>query len=288
MTGYPVFLRIIRGFFVWSKFIWNMNLFLFLVPVVALILICDRSRGILAIVIGLQMLYSIYVGGDAWESLGGSNRYISVVMPQFFILLAHGISLIKNGIAGAEEKVRIIHEKAYGFILKYHIIFLVFLVLIQLNNNYHAFSLSGLLMMHSPLYVEPNKKMVERALAIKNITTPDARIAVTWAGAFPYFSDRYTVDILGKTDRKIAREKMRTVSGLKKFTYFYPGHLKYDYRYSIGKLKPDAVLQYWGEPQEYEPYLLNKYSRMQLGDIVFILRNDSKNILWDKIVKETQ
>jgi hypothetical protein len=130
--------------------------------------------------------------------------------------------------------------------------------------------------------------MVEYAQVVRDITTPDARVAVTWAGALPYFSGRYTVDILGKTDNFIAHEKMRQTTGLQRFTYFYPGHLKFNYEHSIGSKKPDIIIQFWGRVEEAEQYVRNAYVQLIVGQRVFYLRADSKNILWDKITQQKQ
>ncbi|MFC1692952.1 hypothetical protein ACFL1R_05565 [Candidatus Latescibacterota bacterium] len=285
MTGYPLFLRITRGFIVFWNFIRNMNLLLFLVPVVTIIFSYTRSRAILAIVVVLQMLYSVYVGGDAWEDLGGSNRYIAFVMPLFFALFSCGIFIIGKAGAGLCEKLTFLPNKVVLFILNYHYILLIIISFIQFNSNSGFLSMKGILMLEPPPLVTLNQSMVERALLIKRITTPEARIAVTWAGAIPYFSERYIVDMLGKTDRIIARGNMRTVSGQEKYTFFLPGHLKYDYAHSIGIEKPDAVLQFWGDLEEAELYMAGKYARLTVAGKLFYLRNGSKNILWNKFMK---
>ncbi|MBT4482572.1 MAG: hypothetical protein HOC71_02720 [Candidatus Latescibacteria bacterium] len=287
MTGYPILLRITRGLYVWWNFILGLNPLFFLVPVVALVLAYEQSRGLLALVVGLQMLYSIYVGGDAWDDMGGSNRYIAFVMPEFFVLLACGLSLIKNFITSTVEKIRDFHNKAGRYILKYHFIFLIILGFIQFNSNNGSLSLSGLAFIRLPMHVEQNRESVERALLMKRITTPDARIAITWAGAFPYFSERLTVDILGKNDRTIARTKMRTGSGWQKLTFFHPGHLKYDPAYSFGELKPDAVIQFWGELEESEPYIYGKYTNLVVNDRIYYLRDGSEKIIWNKFMTKT-
>jgi hypothetical protein len=66
-------------------------------------------------------------------------------------------------------------------------------------------------------------------------TDPRATIAVVLAGNGPYFSHRRTIDILGKSDRHIARLRVPG-SG-----YFRPGHNKSDLDYSIHRLRPDLV-----------------------------------------------
>jgi hypothetical protein len=72
-------------------------------------------------------------------------------------------------------------------------------------------------------------------LELQQATAPDVSIAVVWAGDGPYFDwPRPGVDLLGKSDRHIAKEPMRRVQ-------FYPGHTKWDYAWSIGHLQPDVV-----------------------------------------------
>ena len=75
----------------------------------------------------------------------------------------------------------------------------------------------------------------------------------------PYFSERYRIDLLVKTDKTIARSPMQTSSGLSQWAYFYPGHLKWDYGYSIGQQKPDIVLQVWQGADEAIHFLTKNY-----------------------------
>ena len=75
---------------------------------------------------------------------------------------------------------------------------------------------------------------VQQGLLIRENTRPDASIAVFWAGATPYFSERRGIDLLGKCDPVIAREDAKP--GLMK-----PGHNKYDLPHSLA-LAPDVVV----------------------------------------------
>jgi len=74
------------------------------------------------------------------------------------------------------------------------------------------------------------------ALLLRLATREDARIAVSWAGALPYFVDRECIDVLGKCDPVIARRPAARDS-------FIPGHTKWDLAYSVGQLKPDVLAQ---------------------------------------------
>ena len=74
------------------------------------------------------------------------------------------------------------------------------------------------------------------ALAIRENSSPDARVAVHAAGVLPYFSRRYCIDLLGKTDPVVARLPPRD----------YPvGHNKYDPEHSLGAMRADMVAMLW-------------------------------------------
>ncbi len=275
MTGYPILLRLTRGLYVFWMFIWRMTPLLFIVPF-AVAFVRSRYTGILGWLIALQMLYSVYVGGDAWDDWGGSNRYIAIVMPQFLILLVIGLYRIADTCAtyvnaGKTAGVRTAVFTALavtGFAL--------------LNNNEGSLSLRGFVFLERPLHTQNNREMVERAALAKKLTKPEAHIAVTWAGIIPYFSERYTVDILGKTDKTIARLPMRTVpEGENPYTYFLPGHLKYDYDYSLGTLKPDIILQVWENIGEADDIIARDYVRAEFGGFWVYARTDSPHVRWD-------
>jgi len=120
---------------------------------------------------------------------------------------------------------------------------------------------------------------------VTEITRPKASIAVTWAGAIPYFSNRYTVDLLGKNDRRIAREEVRMVPSVAKYTDFLPGHMKRNYAYSIGVLKPDVIVQLWKSAAEAGDRLRADYEVVRFGKFIFSLRRGSPMILWNKVQK---
>jgi hypothetical protein len=87
-----------------------------------------------------------------------------------------------------------------------------------------------------------NAEQVRVALWLRAQTPPGATVAVRWAGALPYFAERTAIDLLGKSDRRIARLPMvGPPPGLHRFVGFWPGHLKWDYAHSIGRLRPDVV-----------------------------------------------
>ncbi len=288
MTGYPLVFRITRGFIVFMHFIWRMNLLYFLFPFIILLTRFDKGRGLCAWMLGLQCFYSIYVGGDAWEIWGGSNRYIAVAMPLFFVLFAHALYTLKEFFDNIIKKLKTAPGPIYAFLARYSFTFLIMLSFLQFNNNRGPLNLAGFVFINLPPNVKGNKEMVEYSQIVRNISTEDARIAVTWAGALPYYSEKYTVDFLGKTDKFIAHEEMRQAEGFDKLIFFYPGHLKYNYEYSIRQQKPDIIVQFWGNIEEANPFIRNKYTKLIVGDWFFYLRNNSENILWDRLPRRRQ
>ena len=64
---------------------------------------------------------------------------------------------------------------------------------------------------------------------------------MVWAGATPYFDHRPSVDLLGKSDTVIAHEAPHHRPLL-------PGHMKWDYAYSIGELRLFPAIR--AEPED--------------------------------------
>lgn len=285
LTGYPFFLRVFRGFYVAAKLMWSASWILFALPVVIILSRRDVKLMLLGWVFLVQVLYSIYVGGDAWETWGGSNRYICVAMPVFFLLLARSLHDVGSylGIGAAERSktewlsaVVRRHPQRVGAIV-------VVLALLSFNAIQGPIALTEWLLLSRPFHVDRNEKMVERALLLREITTSEARLAIVWDGALGYFSGRYCISMLGKNDYKIAREPMRTYPLPGGLVAFLPGHMKWDYGYSIGELKPDIVVQFWMNQEEAVEYLQASYVRAKVGGFTFDFLENSPSVRWDKV-----
>jgi hypothetical protein len=145
-------------------------------------------------------------------------------------------------------------------------------------------------LLRQPVFVEGNKEAVQIALDLKKITTPEASVGVVAAGAIPYFSERFAIDLLGKSDIRIAHLPAQGSQGLRGINDFRPGHMKWDYDYTIGELRPDVIVQLWGDTDVAQAYLEKYYtgggagSRNAAGDFLYYsLRSDSPNILWERV-----
>jgi hypothetical protein len=280
MTGYPALLRVARGLDVLEQFIWKSNLLLWLVAGFAA-LRRDRGRWLLLWVVIAQITYSVYVGGDAWEYWGGSNRYISIAMPAFFIL-------VSNGLADIAEAAAASLTRDWGWMSGYRVAggiqaVLIVFTLITVNSIYGAGALAELLLLKPALHSGPhdeNQQDVEAAMFLDHASSPDASIALTRAGTLPYFSDRPTIDLLGKTDRHIAVEPSRVPGGVANFTAFRPGHSKFDAAYSIGELQPDIVVQPWDGDSAAIVYLRRSYRQVSMNGRCVWARIGTPRIAW--------
>ena len=76
--------------------------------------------------------------------------------------------------------------------------------------------------------------------------------------------------MLGKSDRIIARGKPKPGAG------FDPGHDKWDYAYSIGRLRPDIVAQLWHSTAD-DASAIEGFGYRRLAPWVFV-RTDADRV----------
>lgn len=291
MVGYPVLMRLARGAYVLVDFVATFNWLLFLLPLAGLFFRQDRDLLLLLLLVMGQIAYSTYVGGDAWEHKGGANRYLSVVMPLYFVGFTYSAAKIWE-VLGAQlqnlpplgGRVRFSPSwsqrvAALGFAG------LVLSAMVNMNSIAGDIkSLERWVLLRQPIFIEGNKEYVQIALDLRELTRPTARIAVVTAGSIPYFSERYAIDLLGKCDPYIARLEARGVGGLRNLENFRPGHMKWDYDYSIGKLNPDVVVQMWEGSDEARPYLDRDYVvGAASSGLTYSFLRDSNAILWEQV-----
>lgn len=281
LTGYPFLLRIARGFYVSTKFI---NWILVLLPLLSIIKRKQSQIFPLLIAFFTQIIYSVYVGGDAWEFYGGSNRYITPVMPLFFIaFIATGHHVFTT--------LKIFVTKRYHH--TYTIIGGIMLLLSFISFNSQTDDmLAAWLLIRTPPTVGENAFQVRMAHEITRITTPHATVGIVWAGVVPYFADRTYIDLFGKSEKIIARGRMHREfferSGkMRNLISFYPGHMKWDYHYALTNYHPDLIAQVFPYT-EAQPYL-SSYDRYLVDRTFdFHIRQQTTNVHWKKFSKEKQ
>jgi hypothetical protein len=225
-------------------------------------------------------LYSVWVGGDAWEASWMANRYIAVFLPAGVVVAFTGVGLFLKAIAAARSRVPLalvvlvpiaglgyalasnplaIRARAgfwmAGLLAAVAVLFvlcakwnpesgegraraLVIVLLTAVGVVASTSALPGYFWLTTRgLAVDSDGDVTRKGKALARLTQADALIATDWAGAIAYYCSRPMVDLLGKSDRQIANRP--PIGDL------YPGHNKWDYDYSIGRLRPDVVATFW-------------------------------------------
>ena len=169
--------------------------------------------------------YITYVGGDAFDHF----RFYVPVLPFIFILAFIAVEKIK------------ITENAK--------ILLVSICVFSSPISFWGYIYNYI---YSADYYKVNLRNLEIAVFLKNNVPSESRVADFFAGTVFYFSGVKGVDLLGKSDKHIARMKVVKSSNI-------PGHNKRDFNYSIGTLKPDFVVSC------LEPLQLNTHHLAENG-----------------------
>jgi len=181
--------------------------------------IYNRRRASVCLLPGIAaaVAYQIWAGGDAWER----QRLVCPVMPLVLALVAEHIVAVRITLArrGWIPSERFATAAAVPAAVG---------IMLVINRPFLGEWPRG-----PVASVLDNKLNVQRGLLAREITTPDARVAVFWAGAIPYFSERTGVDLLGKSDPVVARQRVIDPWIL------LPGHNKYNVEHSIRHLQPD-------------------------------------------------
>ena len=88
---------------------------------------------------------------------------------------------------------------------------------------------------------------------------PGALVAVVWAGIPSYFTDYRMADVLGYNDRVVAHGPAMLLLSAATARAFQPGHMKWNYDYLLGTLRPDIVFETWPVRYQAIPFFMAKY-----------------------------
>jgi hypothetical protein len=115
------------------------------------------------------------------------------------------------------------------------------------------------------LWHEKNRNNARIALYLREQTPPDTRVALHAAGTAGYYLQRPTLDVLGKSDRHIAKLPVQ---------YFHPGHSKWDWDYILLERRPDVIVD-TSRGLERHPELTRSYFLARAPDgLQFHVRKD--------------
>jgi hypothetical protein len=280
VVGIPLFDRIQRGLAVFLDLLWDSGWFLMLLPLLLLFLWPDTPTLLMFGVLLGQVAYSIYVGGDAWEHKGGANRFIALAMPLFFLLFVQTADKLRRLFVGLRARGwRPLVSQA--LLACFVVASLFSFNVIKENEAFAKWST-----LKRPPFVAGTQRYVTLGLLLNQITDSQAQIAVVTAGNIIYFAERDGIDMLGKSDKVVARSQPHESGGSfdNVEEVFRPGHNKWDYQHSIVELQPDIVAQIWGDSREMAPYLdAGGYEFFEIAGFPMYIRIDSQHVLWELV-----
>lgn len=257
VTGWPLVSRLTAGIrqTLWTAVTFGLPALL----AVVVLLWPKRWHLLLFSSFTLTVAYQIYVGGDAWPL----NRFVLPAGPAMFVLAAQGIHRVMKLLMKCKTRVP-------GTIVR---VGMTLICVVAINGIHwdHA------LLLARPQTTGDNRLNIRSVLAVDRVVEPDASVAVVFAGAFPYFSQRVCIDLLGKCDPYIARLPTHPENSR-------AGHNKSDFKYSITTYKPDVVLHvFMGTPEFYQDYRPIAVE-VDGTEIVFCVRKDSRSVKGGKFV----
>jgi hypothetical protein len=239
------------------------------------------GTGLLLGILCFQAAYVVYAGGDSYDK-SFSDRYLAPLVPFLFILavlgalelarvagersrpvVTAGAVIFVSGVFVISGAVPILQLEEVGSSAAHQVtewgILTVFagLVVMALGviarnaNVPRIFTAAGLIVIgiicvnavplaiwnqQGTFFSTTDGVLARMGFAIEQSTSPGETVSVTAAGNVAYFDNRQSIDTLGYSDHFIATTTPHM--GMP----FQPGHDKWDYQYSIGRLRPDVVL----------------------------------------------
>jgi arabinofuranosyltransferase len=217
----------------------------------------DRRREtlLLAALPVLALVYQLWIGGDPWPYW----RFLTPAIPALLVLCVGMLMSVAP-------------RRAWAYCA---VVFALFLA----DRPF----LPEMLLFARPFQVMENESNVNMAVAIDELTTPEASVGGCWSGAIPYYTGRRAVDFLGKSDAHIARlppDLSGSVSwaGMRSV----PGHNKYDLAYSIQGLRPTWVERFaWGR-QDLSGWGREHYETIDYRGWMLHFRRGAPEVLWRK------
>jgi len=285
VSGISLLARIVNGIKFVGLFLREVWVLLIVVGA-GLVFAFRRDKLFLASILVMVMGYHLWVGGDVWYYW----RLLSPAVPIVLVLGAHEIFRALESVSDTEGFRR--YFLSAPILPRRHIpgvlaCLLMLAVLVSVNLKF----LPEIGMLRMPHEADLNANRVNTALAIEQVTTPEATVGVFAAGAIPYYSGRPTVDFLGKSDPRIARltpdfsgparDLSSSVHGL--WTFYAPGHIKYDLEYSVEELRPTYAEGFkWGG-QDILHWAESEYVKVEYEGVPLYLLEDSEEVRWNDV-----
>jgi arabinofuranosyltransferase len=278
LSGMPLLARIINGVGFVTPFL-IVSVFILVLSSMELVFDFQKRKLLLISIVFSAIGYQVYVGGDPWNYW----RIMSPSMPLLTVLFISAANAIVLAISSTQAfKVYFLRNPIFQekYIPQILVVSLILIGLLSANVRF----LPEILLLRKPYQVEANQGNVNTAIVLSQLTTSDATVGVYWAGSIPYFTDRKSIDFLGKSDRYIA-QLPPDVSGSVAWSGMnsVPGHNKYDLNYSIKTLEPTYVQGFTWGAQDLSQWAETKYIKVEYDGVSLFLLKDSPAVLWNKI-----
>ena len=268
LTGMPLADRIRDGLGFTSLYLVTHAIFLG-VAAAGCALRPDRRRLLYVTLVALPILYQIWVGGDPvriWRMMTPAQPLAAVLfaIAALELLKRMGISI------GAPKGMRV-----FGYLTALSILSvnLIFTPLILMREKWFP--------------LDFYRVRINAAVAVNEVTTEDASVAVLAAGVIPYYTDRKAHDMLGRSDAYIA-SLPADLSGAVGWGGMnsVPGHNKYDLDYSIQQLRPTyAETSHWGR-QDITAWMSQNYEHVNYKGVELWLLKGSPDVRWELLAKD--
>ena len=279
VAGIPLLVRIVNGIGFVEDFLSEVYVLL-IVAAAGIVFAFRRDKLFLVSVFVVLICYQVWAGGDGWDYW----RFLSPAVPLVLVLGAHEIFRALESISDTKSFRRyflsapILPRRHTQGVLA---CLLVLALLWSANSRF----VQEIAMLQKPYDAHTNVDRVNTALAIEQVTTPDATVGVFQAGAIPYYSGRPAIDFLGKADRYIAGlpPTLPDEMGLDESQSYWPGHNKVDLEYSIKELRPTYVEGFTWKGRNVVDWARSEYVTVDYGGIRLDLRESSGDVQWDEV-----
>lgn len=239
LTGIPLAVRLRRGVAMFGAFAARHALLLAAAAIVAVWRRRDRKLWLPLAVFGLFAAYEVWVGGDAWEDIGlRADRFLSFVMPLLFVILNAGL----NAALAAWVKRR--GSRAVVATAVTAALWLLANGLVSPSSaRWNWRLMAGV---EPPPLVDRHREVLGQLASFERLVPRQATVATAWAGIPAFFSDYRMVDVLGYNDYYLAHRPSPRPLVVERWWELIPGHTKWDVRYELEQVRPDAFFQIWG------------------------------------------
>jgi len=277
IKGMSVFERITLNGIGYIKPFMIMSIPLIAAVSISLLIRPSREKLILAALPAAMLVYTVYVGGDAFDNW----RFMAPYVPYAFLVLLLDLPALNTVL----KKLFVNKPLNSGRRIMLSIIACMIIFSIA-----RPPLLTGYIeTLRNP--ARANICGINTAIWLNKILKPSACIGVFFAGAIPFYTDFYAFDFLGKSDRHIASLKP-DISGAVSWNgqKSVPGHNKYDLNYSIMKKRPTYVETLSWARQDvsvkaleiYEPIAVDFLDWSLYGKNKILLKKNSPNVKWHK------